>query len=32
VRVFKTKEESVETFAKDSDQIPQNPKKTKTTT
>ncbi|MDR2369796.1 MAG: transcription termination/antitermination protein NusG [Mycoplasmataceae bacterium] len=32
VRVFKTKEEIVETFAKDSDQIPQNPKNTKTTT
>lgn len=32
IRVFKTKEETIETFAKESDQIPQNPKKTKTTT
>ncbi|MDR0675052.1 MAG: transcription termination/antitermination protein NusG [Mycoplasmataceae bacterium] len=32
IRIFKTKEETVETFAKDSEQIPQNPKKTKTTT
>ncbi|MDR0739894.1 MAG: transcription termination/antitermination protein NusG [Mycoplasmataceae bacterium] len=32
IRVFKTKEERVDTFEKESDQIPQNPRKTKTTT
>jgi hypothetical protein len=32
IRVFKTRDEKVETFDKESEQIPQNPRKTKTTT